>query len=138
MQSKFLMMISFAFLPLLFACGSESGGGGSGGAGGGGPIACTTEARSSVTVKVVDGMAMPVGDALVTYTVDGGASQNAECFNPLGGMGNCEYWVAGYEVAGDFVITATSADGMKTATQMITVAKDQCHVISQSLTLTLQ
>lgn len=153
MKSKSLIILSLALVPALFACSSESGGGGSGGSGmggngsggngsggngSGGGIACTTEARSSVTVKVVDAQGMPVTDAVVTYTVDGGASQNAECVNPLGGMGNCQEWVAGYEIAGNFVITATSADGMKTATQMVTVAKDECHVISQTATLTLQ
>ncbi len=149
MKSKSLIILSLALVPALIACSSESGGGGSGGGGGmggngsggsgmGGGVACTTEARSSVTVKVVDAQGMPVSDAVVTYTVDGGASQNAECVNPVGGMGNCQEWVAGYEVAGDFVITAASADGTKMATQMVTVTKDQCHVISQTATLTLQ
>lgn len=146
MRFKFLTAIVLSCLPLVWACGSESGGGGSGGAGGagggsggaGGQVNCTLEARASVNVKVVDAQGMAVTDAVVTFSVNGGADEMAECVNPVGGMGTCQEWVAGWERDGNFTVTATSADGMKTATQMVTVTKDACHVQPQSVTLTLQ
>jgi hypothetical protein len=94
-------------------------------------IACTAEARSSVTVTVVDGNGDPVTDATVTYTVDGGDPQQAEPF-PDG------TFVAGWELAGTFTVTAQK-DGFLPAQETVTVAMDEvgCHVVSQTVQLVL-
>lgn len=99
--------------------------------------ACTTEARSSVDVSVVDATGAVQKDAKVTFSVDGGADEPAECVGPSGG-GACDAWVAGFERTGSFTVKAESADGTKQASQTVVVTADECHVVSQSMTLTLQ
>jgi hypothetical protein len=117
---------------LLPACGDGSGDSGSSGD----PVTCTLEARSSVQVTVVDVMGIPALDATVTFSVDGGVEEDAECVSTAA-AGGCEAWVAGYERAGVFVIKAMSADGTAKAEESVTVAKDECHVISQMVELKL-
>jgi hypothetical protein len=117
---------------LLPACGGDSTDSGSAGD----PPTCSLEARASVQVTVVDVMGTPALDATVTYTVNGGLDEDAECVRQAA-AGGCEEWVAGYEKAGAFVITATSADGAAKDEETVTVAKDECHVITQMVTLSL-
>jgi hypothetical protein len=102
---------------LIAGCGAEDG------------IACTTEARSSVTVSVVDASDAPVSDAVVQYSVDGGPMTNCEQPGPD------SRYVCGYEQEGDFTITATR--GAMTGTATVTVTKDECHVIGQTVKIAL-
>ena len=98
---------------------------------------CTLEARASVQVTVVDARGNPQRDARVTFTLGGGPEQQALCNGSEQAQGNCDTWVTGYEEAGEYVITATSADGQRTARQSVSVAEDECHVHTQTVTLTL-
>jgi len=98
---------------------------------------CTLEARASVQVRVVDARGTVQRDARVTFTRDGGPEQQALCNGGEQAQGNCETWVTEYEQPGDYVITATSADGQRTARQSVSVEEDECHVQGQSVTLTL-
>lgn len=98
---------------------------------GGEELDCTTEARSSVTVTVVDANGAPVNDAALEYSVDGGAKK--ECIVP--GINASEY-VCGFEEEGHFTITATS--GILTGTATADVVADECHVIGQTVKLTLK
>lgn len=91
---------------------------------------CTDEARASVNVIVKDASGAPLNDATVTYSVDGGPSTACDDF------GDGSYACA-YEVAGDFVITATGADGASASSDTITVTEDECHVNAQAITITL-
>lgn len=122
MKTQLRLALSFALVSLfgLTACGTD-------------PIgqSCTTEARSSVTVKVVDMAGAIVSDAVVTFTVDGGASTACEQF-PGG-----ESYTCGYELDGEFIITVTK--GADTKTQSVTVKNeaDGCHVDSELITITL-
>ena len=118
----------YIFFPvLLTACGG----------GGNDDTVCTAEAAVSVSVYVIDGYGATVEGASVTYTVDGGDRQTANCLNDV-----C---FAGYEVAGDFVITASydwsSADGCcwisDSASASVTVVANECHVEGQSVTIEL-
>jgi hypothetical protein len=110
---------------------------GCGGGGSGGGADCDLMAMASVSVYVVSTDGTPVEGAVVTYTVDGGETQTANCMDDV-----C---FAGYEVAGEFSITAaydwTSADGCcranDSATTNVTVEEGECHVVSQSVTITL-
>lgn len=120
-----------ALLPL-FACGLEFPG-----YDGDGTVECTLEARSSVQVTVVDSRGRPQRDARVTFTLDGGAEQEALCDGGSGQKGDCSSWVTAYEQAGDYLITATSAEGTRTARRQVTVTRDLCHVKGESVTLTL-
>lgn len=110
------------------ACGGKSAG----------PVTarpCTLEARASVTVQVVDTKGQAQPEARVRFTLDGGAEQQAPCQG--GGEGDCASWVTNYETAGAYVITATSADGQRSAQERVTVGRDECHVQGQTLTLVL-
>jgi len=118
-------------LPLgltLAACGDKDAEDSAGG------IACTEEARSSVTVSLVDdaGAAIPAeAEPVVEYAVDGGAAV------PCDSMDGASF-VCGYEVAGELTISA-SASGFAPASEVVEVpmTADGCHVESQSLTLAL-
>jgi hypothetical protein len=103
-----------------------------------GPISdfCTLEARPAVQVKVVDTRGNPRRDARVTFTRDGGPEQQASCVGQVA-QGGCDTWVTEYERPGQYAITATSADGTRTARQSVTVSEDECHVHTETVTLTL-
>lgn len=106
----------------LAGCGSD---------GIGGPNqTCTLEARSSLTVKVVDGMGAAVSDATLTFSVDGGAAQNCENF--MDGS-----YVCGFEIDGTFVVTATKGMATQMQTVVVKLTENGCHVDSQSITMTL-
>ena len=137
--------------------GGDSGSGPGGGGGGGYPpppetgwvddtggVACTDMAAASVMVSVVDPSGVPLPGATVTYTTPGSdVPVNAECTDA-----SCTQWVAGWEVGGDITVTASynteTADDPccwyeDSVSQTVTVpyTADGCHVMTQSLTLTL-
>ena len=102
---------------------------------------CTTQAVASVSITLQDAEGNPVSASEITYTVDGGAEQSAECMDD-----DCTTAVAGWEVAGDFVITAIYDEPHPTdeccwyydsATAEVSVAEGECHVDGQTLALTL-
>ncbi|MDC3960567.1 hypothetical protein [Polyangium jinanense] len=107
-------LLPFCLLPLA-ACSSDE-------------VQCTTIAAVSVTVTVVDSTETAVTDAELTYTVNGGAAK--PCEQVIENTYDC-----GVEEAGDFVITATR--DMATKTANVTVTSDECHVIGQALTITI-
>jgi hypothetical protein len=98
---------------------------------------CTLESRASVVVSVVDPQGKAVEDARVTFSLDGGPDQQAECGDRGGTSGGCARWLAEWERPGDFLITVTSADGKQSAHQQISVGEDRCHVITENVTVTL-
>lgn len=115
----------------LVGCGDSSSGGDPG-------VVCPAIAAGSVQVSVVDAQGAAVLDAKVTYSVDGGAEQPADCV-ALSGAG-CSRWVAGWERTGSFVVRAASADGAKQAEAAVVVVKsggDCPHVVQQAVKLTL-
>ena len=99
---------------------------------------CTLEARSSVLVTVAGPVGTIVDDAHLTFTVNGGPEQVAECvsLSDTSAKG-CTRWMAGTETSGDFTLTATSADGQHTKQLQVSVSEDRCHVITQEVTITL-
>jgi hypothetical protein len=96
---------------------------------------CTAIAASSVTVTVVNDVGAVQPDAKVTFSVDGGQEQAAECVQPAGT--GCQSWTAGVEQTGMFTLKAVSGDGLKHAQASATVTSDECHVIGQAVKLTL-
>jgi len=94
-----------------------------------GPHACTEEARSSVTVTVI-GPNGPICDANVVVHI-GTEVAPLTTFGPP----DCTY--AGvYERSGPMTVVA-SKTGFATASKMVTVGSDECHVIGEKVTLTL-
>ncbi|MDI1444093.1 hypothetical protein [Polyangium sp. 6x1] len=114
MRSLLAPFLSLCLIPLA-ACSSDE-------------VACTTIAAVSVTVTVVDSTEAPVTDAELTYTVNGGAAK--PCEQVVENTYDC-----GVEESGNFVITATRDAATKTAN--VTVTADECHVIGQTLTMTI-
>lgn len=99
---------------------------------------CTDVAEVAVAVRVVDSSGARVTDAVVTYTLDQGPEERAECFLPLGSStSQCEEWAAGYEQPGTYTVTATSADGTRRATRTVSVKGDGCAVYTQQVELVL-
>jgi hypothetical protein len=92
-------------------------------------VSCTDIAVYSVTASVVNASGSPLDGATVSYSVDGG--QSTPCEKLVPGTFNC-----GVEKSGTFTIVATYAGKIASAT--VAVDHNECHVITQKLTLTLQ
>jgi hypothetical protein len=93
-------------------------------------IACTAEARTSVLLTVVDELNAPLPGVAVTYQVNGATAQSQACES----NGRCAIAV---EVSGVFSITASKA-GYTSISGTATVTRDECHVNTERLTLTLR
>ena len=104
------------------ACGEEEN-----------PRVCPGVVYPSVEVDVVDARGADVCDARVTFTVDGGPEQEAQRTT----RGLCSRWSTAWERAGVHVVTATSADGLRSVTGQVTVTQGECNVRPESLTLVL-
>jgi hypothetical protein len=91
---------------------------------------CTTIIIPSVMVTVVDDLGSPTTADEVTWSVDGGESQPAECDND-----GCTEWRAGEDAAGEVTVTATLNDQTISDTVTVPMAADGCHVVTQALTL---
>lgn len=96
-------------------------------------VICTDIAMASVMVRVEDTDGAAVPDLTVSYQAGGDVT---DC-DPAG-TDNGKDFVCGYEVDGVITVTA-SAPGFDDATDTVTIVKDAdgCHVIGQSITLTL-
>ena len=90
------------------------------------PVVCTADFRPSVLVTVLDGETVVV-DATVEFSVDGDAQQ--PCANLEG------QYACGGEQAGGSLITATRGD--QSGSVALRVAADECHVITEEVTLRL-
>ncbi len=96
------------------------------------PVECTLEVVPSVLVSLEEEDGTPItAGATVSYDpVD----------RPDLDPGDCEWsgdsWSCGEEIAGEILITATHPAYVD-ATQSIIVGEDECHVITESLSLVL-
>jgi len=91
---------------------------------------CSLDVRTSVLVDVSAASGEDLSSvATVTYTVDGTESECSELFDV--GFG------CGAELEGDFILRA-SAEGYEDAEDTVTVEADDCHVITQSVSLVLE
>ena len=123
-------VVSFALL----ACGDKaSDDSGSAGTDGTDGIDCSTIAMTSVrvTLEAADGSLEPSMAVAVEYAVDGGAFQ--ACFNNPETLD----FVCGVEEPGSFVVRA-SAEGYASAEATAEVGSDECHVITEAVTLVLE
>ena len=101
------------------------------------PTVCSTEARASLQVTVVNSQGRAEPGVQVTYTVDGGPEERATCTPTPTPDATCRTWVAGYERPGHYVVTATSADGTRRMRWELEVGSGTCHVATENLTLVL-
>ena len=118
-------------IPCLVACGGKGDSAGSGSATTETTVEdCSLDVRTSVLVDVRAASGEDLSSvATVTYAVDGTESECTELFD--GGFG------CGAELVGDFLLRA-SADGYEDAQDSVTVAADECHVITESVSLVLE
>ena len=94
------------------------------------PVDCTAEAVASVLLEVVDEEGVPIPDATATWSSLDGDTDAQDCVSHAEGL------VCGYEVAGQIELEA-SAPGYASETYEVTVEEDECHVITESVSLTL-
>ena len=113
-----ILLISSA---LLSACGSGKTGD---------DVVCTAEARSSISLTVLDTLGLPIRTYDVAYQIDKGATQNISCNS----SGAC---AIEYEKSGVFSMTV-SKPGFNSTSLDVTVTRDACHVNTQNVTLTLK
>lgn len=91
------------------------------------PLVCTTEARASIQVSIIDGD-VP-GDAAVTYRNVDTDGTGVPCERVA--LGD---YVCGWEEEGTFEVVATAESG-DVASETVTVEGDECHVTTEQITL---
>ncbi len=111
----------FAVVASLGACGSGSDSNNA---------VCTTEARASVILTVVDAQNKAISNATVRYTVNNSALKTLQCDT----AGVC---ILEYGVPGDFSIEASKAS-YASASANVKVTKSVCHVDTQQTSLVLK
>lgn len=92
---------------------------------------CTTEARGSVNVSIVDASGTPTGDFDSIRYDSNTFNEECECWE----TGEC---VCGWEVEGEITVTVEACEGAQVVTETVTVESDVCHVIPEALELQLQ
>ena len=105
------------------------------------PVACTEEARSSVTLKVLDAVS---GDALseadASFSINGSDMVDiVSCSDSdSNSVNDCDSFPLTYEIAGEFEISVSSP-GYEVQTKTVTISKttDGCHVIGKVLTFNM-
>jgi len=95
--------------------------------------ACTEEARPGLEVVVVDEDGTRICDATVVAN-DG---TDDETLSPSGEAADCIYFGA-TEKAGTYTISASKADFVDASEADVVVGEDECHVITESVNLTLE
>lgn len=119
------MIRFFLFLPLLAGC----------------PMGkmCTDLAAASALVHVVGPDGAPMVATVTAVDADGNDVE-VTCADGSDGT-DCTDWIVGYEVEGEIVITADANDGCNDGTGSVTVDvpldEDECHVVQQEATLTV-
>ncbi len=93
------------------------------------PHTCTAEERSSVTVDLVDPEGNPIEGASVEFLWE----DIIEDCSDLGGGA----YICGWEQGGEITVFA-DAEGYEPNEAILEVASDECHVITETLEITLE
>ena len=102
--------------------------------GGGDSVVCTAEVRAGVAISVMDSQGNPLAGATVSFTINGIAQAPIQCNEQTNGVAKpCQI---GHETPGQYAILVELA-GYSSASATVNVTQDVCHVITQSLTVTL-
>jgi len=96
-------------------------------------VDCTTEARASVQLTVVDGAGAAIDGASAQYTIESESWPSPQPCESVGGG----VLVCGWEVEDTFHIDV-SAPGYLSQTVQVEVWADQCHVITEEVGVTMQ
>lgn len=92
------------------------------------PIDCTDIAVSSTAITLENEAGDPVLGADVRFRTDELAEQPCDEFDGT--------YTCGFEIAGELIITI-EADGFEPAEVTVEVGSDECHVITEELSVTL-
>lgn len=96
-------------------------------------VVCTTEARAGLQVTVTDAVTgMALAEGVTVTATDGNYMETLEqpgIFNQFTGA---------WERAGTYIITVTKNGYQTYVSQPVTVGADVCHVITETVTVTLQ
>ena len=114
-------LLSTALALVLAACGGDTATE---------SVVCTTEARTSVLVTVIDAASAPIPSASVSYQINDGAAQVKAC--PASGA--CP---VGTEQSGRFKLTVSKV-GYAPAVAEVQVNRDVCHVTTEQVTVVLR
>lgn len=93
------------------------------------PVECTDLAAVSVSLTLENQNGESVAGADVRFSADGSAEEPCTEFD----VGT---YTCGYEVEGELTITI-GADGYEPASISVTVGADECHVITEEVTVVL-
>lgn len=92
-------------------------------------IYCTLEARPAITVKVTaEGIDNP--EDIIVKVTDGNFTERLTSFTDLSYSG-------AFERVGDYIVTVTSNGFIDFTSEIIEVRADECHVITQEITVQL-
>ena len=94
------------------------------------PVACTDLAAASTSVMVINELGEPVSGADVRFQTVDMAEQPCQEFGQDG------VYTCGYEVSGLLTITVV-AEGFEPAQATAEVGADECHVITEDVSVTL-
>lgn len=120
-------LATLAFLPvLLMGCTPKEDD--DSGTSGSTSVDCTTEARASVQVNLLDAASETISGAALTYDAGDGANPCEEMVDGL--------YVCGWELAGTLRISA-AAEGFAADEVDVEVESDVCHVITETIDLVL-
>lgn len=93
---------------------------------------CTLELRRSLSITAEDENGVRVSPESVTVTREDGSEVRVDCVEQ-DPQGACIGFAAGEEESGTFVVTGIF-QGLS-ASEEVTVSKDECHVQSESVVL---
>ena len=96
-------------------------------------LTCTTEARASVQLSVVDSAGSAISSASAEYTIEGEDWPEPQPCEDMGGGA----LVCGWEVDDVFHIEV-SAPGYGSEMVEVEVFADECHVITEQVTVELE
>ncbi len=95
---------------------------------------CTMEAKAGINLSIKDAKTnVFLGDSVVAILTDGTYTESLSYF-----AGNPPIFSGAWERTGSYVITISRNRYTTLTTSPIIVTKDECHVIPQTLTLSLQ
>jgi hypothetical protein len=100
--------------------------------------ACGDNIVTSASLTVQDMNGNIDSHATVTFSIDGGAQQSADCDTDNSAAVGCQSWSVGHDETGRFDIKARSADGSTTGEVVAELESDGCHVVPQTLRITLK
>ena len=95
--------------------------------------ACTEEARAALNIFVRDGNSnLMLGDSVIVKAVDGSYTETLQFF-----QGNPSSFAGAWERPGNYNVIVDKPGYKSSSNNPVVCIKDECHVIPQTLTLSI-